>query len=150
MPNNFLGDLIAKQLPDGYHWELYEGFVYRIGSPDGCQYVAIPKGFVTDFASIPRGLWNIFPPAAGKHSKPAVVHDEMYKTGSVRVDGRLDPRPITRGEADAIFLEAMEVAGVNWLSRQIIYAGVRAGGWRAWSQHRKAEANERSDASRTA
>jgi hypothetical protein len=141
MTNNFLGDLIAKQLPDGYRWELYEGFTYRIGAPDGVQYVHIPKGFVTDFASIPRGLWNLFPPAAGKHSKPAVVHDAMYKTGCCSVDGCPDPRPMTRGECDDIFKEAMGVAGVNWLAKQIIYAGVRVGGWRAWAKHRKAEAD---------
>lgn len=135
--NRFLGDLIARQLDDGYHWEVYQGFTYRIGAPNGCQYVSIPKGFVTDFASIPRGLWNIFPPAAGKHSKAAVVHDCMYKTGHISVDGRDDPRPITRGEADDIFLEAMEVAGVNWFARRIIYAGVRVGGWKAWARHRK-------------
>lgn len=141
MGNNFLGDLIARQLADGYTWELYEGFVYRIGQPDGCQFVSIPKGFVTDFASIPRGLWNLFPPAAGKHSKAAVVHDAIYKTGCISCDGRTDLRLVTRGEADEIFYEAMEVNGVSWLARWVIYLGVRFGGARAWNQHRKAEAD---------
>jgi hypothetical protein len=140
MNNRFLGDLIAQQHDDGYHWTIYEPFTYRIGAPDGCQYVSIGKGFITDFASIPRGLWNLFPPAAGKYSKAAVVHDCLYKTGYVSVVGRDDPRPMTRAECDLVFLEAMEVAGVNWLSRMILYAGVRIGGWRAWGQHRKADA----------
>lgn len=144
--NNFLGDLIAKQLDDGYHWELYEGFTYRLCAHDGVQYVRVDKGFVTDFASIPRGLWNIFPPAAGRHSKPAVIHDCLYKTARVNVDGKDEPRIITRGEADAIFLEAMEVTRTNWLARHIIFFGVRIGDWRAWNQHRKAEAHARSAA----
>lgn len=136
--NNFLGDLIAKQLPDGYHWELYEGFRFHVCHEDGEQFIEVPKGFVTDFASIPRGLWNIYPPAAGKHSKPAVVHDWLYKKGMLLTKSG-GTRVVTRGEADAIFLEAMEVTGVSWLSRRIIYWGVRVGGWKAWGEHRKAE-----------
>jgi len=46
-------------------------------------------------------------------------------------------RHITRKEADAIFLEAMQVAGVNWFSRHVIYSGVRAGGMVAWNKHRR-------------
>lgn len=136
---NFSGDLIAKQLPDGFHWEMYESFTYHIGAIDGPEFVMIGRGFVTDFASIPRGLWNLWPPAAGKHSKAAVVHDCLYKTGYVNVtDGSI--RHVNRGEADRIFKEAMEVARVNWFSRQMIYSGVRVGGRGAWNKHRNADA----------
>lgn len=137
--NNFLGDLVVRELTGGTAWEVYEPFTYHLCQPDGVQFVRIDKGFVTDFASIPRGLWNLWPPNRGKHAKPAVVHDCLYKTGYVSVEGG-GQRRITRGEADAIFLEAMEVAGVGWLSRRLIYAGVRAGGWRAWGTHRHADA----------
>jgi hypothetical protein len=37
----------------------------------------ITKDFVTDFASVPRWLWSVFPPH-GKMTLPSVVHDYMY------------------------------------------------------------------------
>lgn len=37
----------------------------------------IPKGFVTDFASIPRLLWSMYPPD-GKHRGGAIPHDMGY------------------------------------------------------------------------
>lgn len=138
-PNGFLSDLLVGYI-DGKRWRVVEGFTYRLVQPDGVQYVEIGKGFITDFASMPLNV--IFRSPGGKWDKPAVVHDCVYKTGYVSVDGGPN-KPVTRGEADAIFKEAMGVAGVNWLSKQIIYAGVRAGGWRAWAQHRKAEADGR-------
>lgn len=135
--NNFQGRLVAEQLEDGYHWMIAESFTYRLGDPNGIAYVRVPVGFVTDFASIPRGLWNIWPPAAGKHSKPAVIHDVLYQRGYVEHERHRTP--ISRKDADDIFKEALEVAGVGWLSRQLIYAGVRVGGAKAWTQYREAD-----------
>jgi len=138
-PNRFLGDLIVRELPGGRRWEVVAAFRFHLGSPEGVEYIAVPHGFVTDFASIPRGLWNIWPPMGGKHGKSSVVHDRAYSTGYVSVtDGSV--RHITRHEADAIFLEAMGVAGVKRLSRRLIYWGVRLGGGWAWASHRDRDA----------
>lgn len=134
--NNFTGDLLIKYI-DGERWEVAEDFTYRLGSPDGREFVHIGRGFVTDFASMPLNI--IFRSPGGKWDKPAVIHDCLYKTAYVsRDDGT--QRVIHQGEADRVFLEAMQVAGVNWLARRIIYAGVRVGGWKAWAQHRAADA----------
>jgi len=44
----------------------------------GEQFIfVIPKGFVTDFASIPRLLWFMYPPD-GKHRGGAIPHDMGY------------------------------------------------------------------------
>lgn len=134
--NNFLGDLLVGYI-DGKRWKVLESFTYRLCEPSGVQFVRIERGFITDFASMPLNV--IFRSPGGKWDKPSVIHDCMYKTAYVSVEGQDEPRPITRGEADDIFLEAMEVAGVDWLRRRIIYAGVRVGGWRAWNAHRKAD-----------
>jgi len=135
--NRYLGDLIAQQLEDGYHWKIIEPFTYRVGSANSDVFVTVPRGFVTDFASIPRGLWNLWPPAAGKHAKASVVHDVLYKRGFVEVGQ--SRRTIERDEADAIFKEAMEVSGVGWFSRHALWLGVRAGGWKPWGAYRKAD-----------
>ena len=81
----------------------------------------IPAGFVTDGASEPRGLWNLFPPY-GKHNKASLVHDYLYQLGTM-----------TRAQADYVFLEAMRELGVGLLARLAMYAGVRAGGWVPWN-----------------
>lgn len=93
--------------------------------------ISIPAGFVTDFASIPRGLWNIFPPA-GKWGKAAVVHDWLYQTQNATT------HLVTRAEADAVLKEGMEVLGVSRWARWTIYAGIRAGGWATWNKYRSA------------
>lgn len=101
---------------DGHNWLLTAAFTYltdvgHIGA------VHVPAGFVTDFASVPKVLWNLLPPT-GSYGKAAVIHDFLYRT-----DGAA-----TRAEADAILLEAMAALGVGWWTRRTIYYGVRIGG----------------------
>ena len=85
------------------------------------QTTEIPAGFITDCASVPRGLWNLFPPT-GSYAKAAVFHDWLYREGK-----------ISRKQADELFLDAMECLGVSWITRYSLYWGVRVGGWMAWS-----------------
>lgn len=79
--------------------------------------VRVPAGCETDFASIPRPLWNLLPPT-GRYGKAAVVHDFLYRTHG----------EATRPQADRVFLEGMDVLGVDWFTRHLMYAGVRVGG----------------------
>jgi uncharacterized protein DUF1353 len=87
--------------------------------------IIVPAGFVSDLASVPRVLWNLLPPLAN-YTRAAVVHDFLYVTNG-----------LTRGEADAVLLEAMEATGVSGTSRRAIYAGVRLGGWKPWGRYRR-------------
>jgi hypothetical protein len=105
--------LIVEKLDDCENWKVASEFQYTTASG---KIIVIPKGFITDFASIPRGLWNIFPPT-GKYGKAAVVHDFLYRM--TKMD---------RKEADEIFLAAMEDLGVNVVTRKIIYRAVRVFG----------------------
>ena len=47
-------------------------------------------------------------------------------------------KKIRRKEGDDVFLEAMEVIKKSWFVRRPMWLGVRAGGWKAWNDHRKA------------
>lgn len=105
--------------PDYRSWIVFDTFEYRLGSPDGPEFVRIEKGFETDFASIPRGLWNLLPPT-GYYGKAAVLHDYLYRCTDV-------PRDI----CDRVFLEAMEVLQVKWITRRLMYRAVRIFGGRA-------------------
>lgn len=133
MAGKFL-DPLDLEFIDGKFWRLTEVFDYRLGSAAGAEYVRVPRSFVTDFASIPRGLWNLLPPTGG-YGKAAVIHDWLYQKRVVRPAGRL----CDRAEADRVLLEGMEVLGVGRLTRRLIYAGVRAGGWATWNKYRKQE-----------
>jgi len=80
----------------------------------------IPKGYVTDFASVPRSLWNILPPL-GRHNRAALLHDWLY-------DNRIGERK----KADDLFLNVMLQDGVKKHTAYIMYLGVRIGGLNWW------------------
>lgn len=107
------------QYLDGRSWKLLSCFTF--GSITLARVIELPIGFETDFASIPRVLWNLLPPT-GQYGKAAVIHDYLYRT----------PFYATRLQADQVLFEAMTELGVSWWTRQIIYRGVRLGGRRAW------------------
>lgn len=136
-----MSDFLTKlqlEFINGTIWRLLIPLEYHLGSPDGVETVCVPAGFITDFASIPRGLWNLLPPT-GAYGKAAVLHDFLYQRRLIRigVDGS---RFCTRREADDILNEAMGVVGVGRLTRWTIYAGIRVGGWATWNQYRSEEA----------
>lgn len=118
----FLTPIDVRDLKDGRNYALLRTLAYCTGVesvPPADRTIRVPKGFVTDFASIPRGLWNIFPPM-GKYNGAAIVHDYLYR------------RTIwERQTCDQVFEEAMQVLGVNWLSRKLIYRAVRLFGGHA-------------------
>ena len=118
-------DVDEGPLADGYHRRLLEDISYHVGGPDSLDKIVIPKGFVSDGGSVPRILWTFIDPW-GPASKAFWLHDWLYHT-----------QDRTRLVSDAILLEAMEVLGVNWLKRELIYNGVRIGGWVAWNEHTK-------------
>lgn len=97
---------------DGHNWRVTAAFDYHT-DVDLVHVVHVPAGFVTDFASVPRALWNIFSPA-GSYGRAAVVHDYLYRT----------PGIATKAEADAIFREAMEASGTGWWTRHTLYLAV--------------------------
>lgn len=120
-------------------WELLDTFEYRLGSADGAEYVRVVAGFVTDFASIPRPLWWLWPPSQGPYLAAALVHDCLYKTGYVLNVHTGEKRFIERDEADDVMKEVMEVCSTPLPTKRGIYRGVRLGGWWAWRKHRKAD-----------
>lgn len=122
--SSFTTPIRIETLDDGYRWKLLEAFVYHVGELGGPDNIIVPAGFVTDMGSVPRIFWGIVDPW-GKASKAFLIHDWLYET-----------KERSRLVSDAILLEGMEVLGVNWFKRWLIYHGVRAGGWMAWNKKR--------------
>ena len=123
--SKFTRPLIVSPLPDGKRWVLREEFSYDIGSKGSGNSIVVPFGFVTDFASVPRIFWGIYP-KWGKYGNAAVVHDYLYWV-----------QRYSRKETDNIFLEGMEVLKVSVFDRKTIYNSVRLFGDLAWKKNQK-------------
>ena len=89
------------------------------------ELITIPRGFETDFASVPRICWSIIPPW-GRYSTACLVHDYLYYTGQY-----------SRIKSDKILLNIMKLYKVSSLSRDVIYKAVRIGGWKVWNKYRR-------------
>jgi len=113
--SSFTAPLIVKKI-GAHRWETFRDFDYYVGEEGSDDRITVHEGFQTDFASVPRAFWVVFPPD-GKYTQAAVLHDYLY-----RVQER------TRKESDDIFLEAMAVLGVNKIKRLIMYRAVRVFG----------------------
>lgn len=99
------------------YFKLDAPFVYEIDSEGMGLEVVVPRGYLTDFASIPRFFWRAFPPT-GPYRRAAVIHDWLYSS-----------RACSRAIADAVFLDAMNSLGVPWWPRIPVYLAVRCFGW---------------------
>lgn len=115
--------------------------------------ITVPKGFVTDLASIPAPLRLVFK-KTGRYSPAGIVHDFLYWEQPCGADR------ISRRIADQIIKEALKASDDNeeavmfetgtplpvvyqarrFLSRQSIKYGVIVGGGFAWRDNRKKRA----------
>jgi len=98
------------------NWKVVEDFK--------CGDIIVPAGFITDGASIPRGLRWLFP-HGGRKFVAAVVHDYLYRN-----------KAGTRLEADELFFRLMIHNGVPTWRAQMLFMGVRLGGWLTWQRKR--------------
>ncbi|KKM09655.1 hypothetical protein LCGC14_1722680 [marine sediment metagenome] len=128
---------------DGEHWRVLRSFLFECGHLGSGVVVRVEAGFITDFASFPKILWRglmWWLPGWAKYSKPSPIHDRLYQSHYLEVDGDQGPveEPVTRKRADQIFLEAMHVAWRHHKSGRVIarleYWGVRAFGWLGWAR----------------
>jgi hypothetical protein len=95
----------------------------------GYKRVVAPKGFVTDFASIPRVFWSLLRPD-GEYAYAAILHDYMYWTQSV-----------PKKTADDILRMGMQDLEVTPATVALIYEGVAKFGETAWTNNAKLKAN---------
>jgi Protein of unknown function (DUF1353) len=97
---------------------LKEDMHYTVGN-SGVT-ITVPKGFVTDFASIPWQFWSVLP-TIGTYSRGAVVHDWLYWE-----------QVCTRDQSDNLFMIAMKESEVPTWKRNAIYLAVHKAGQGAW------------------
>ena len=117
MQAQFLTPLVLEDLP-GKWWRLKEDLIYYSKLLDAT--ITVPKGFVTDTASVPRlplAYWLF----GGRGNAPAVVHDRLYRWQDVE-----------RLTADKVFCEALKANGKWGITRWPMTAAVMALGWVAY------------------
>lgn len=115
----FLTDLKAEKVHevDGLgraNWRLLAPLVY---SSRLRGLIVVPKGFKTDFASVPR-LPLAYALTGDTAHASAVVHDYLCRI-------TFQDCEITWAEAARVFKEAMKHEGVPGWRRQMMYLGVR-------------------------
>ena len=107
------------------YWLLKKGFTYDIGYKGSSRYVEVPKGFLSDGASIPFFVRGLIP-TMGRHSQAAFLHDYLCETYTIQretCDG-VKTVNVTRKDLDYIFYEALTVSNFSKWRILLIRAGV--------------------------
>lgn len=113
----------TRRLHEDWYFELeMNGLGYGCCDRRNRLTLFIPKYFETDFASIPRPLWWLYPPD-GPWIEASVVHDYLYCRNV----------NCTRFLADAIFRELMIHFEVPQRKILPIHKAVRYFGWSAFN-----------------
>ena len=90
--------------------------------------IVVPKGFDSDYASVPRLLWRAIPPHYYPHA--SILHDWLYTV-----------RLYDRAKCDQAFYEALRQLGAGWMYARTCWIGVRLFGGRAYRATSAADCN---------
>lgn len=110
-----------SQLGDAKYWIVVRPITYvehRTGKT-----IVVPKGFVTDLASVPRKLWSLLSPI-DSYMTAAILHDYLYWDQRCGQD-----------EADIILNVAMKSYGVSSDKRHAIFDGVHFAGKQSYENN---------------
>ena len=119
------GPPLLVPFADQDYWVLHQpiGWIPDEIDGPGVIRVDVPRGFVTDLASIPSWLWPVMT-KSGRYGNAAIYHDWLY------VEQLCD-----RATADRVFNRALVDMGVDDATRNMIWAAVRVFGGKAWKQN---------------
>ena len=107
-------------------WRLYAAYVVDV---PGFDAIRIPRGFTTDFASIPRLLHCWFAPSDPAIIPAAIAHDRLYRLSAGNT------QKATRFHADALFRELMIAKGMGRIKAWLAWAAVRVFGFGAYQKN---------------
>lgn len=92
--------------------------------------IVVKRGFLTDGASIPKFAWGAIGHPFSGFLEAAVVHDMLYGTKRIFVDG--EEVDITQADADAVFYRVLLDLGCSKLKARTMYTSLRMFGRSAW------------------
>lgn len=111
---------------NGKFWILQKDLKWIIGGTK--TEIVVPRGFVTDYASIPQALWGVVKPR-GQYDRAAIIHDYLYWS-----------QGCTREQADRLMVIAMKESNVGWFDAVKIYKGLEVGGLIGWNSNARERA----------
>ena len=130
MSGKWLTDVHITDVDGTSGWyELEEDLVYR--DKHGLIWIT-PAGFQGDLSSIPPAVRPFIPVTV--LGKAPWLHDYLY---------RFQIRGVTRKDADRLYREGAKAEGMSKRQANLLYAGLRIGGWAGWNMYKKALANDR-------
>lgn len=122
------GPLVLQRFKDPFYVVLSKDVRWRHSAGNKkLGDIAVPAGFVTDLASVPRVFWSLFRPD-GDHVYAAVIHDYLYWE-----------QDRTRSDADAVFRQVMDELEVTAWHSKVLHKAVDFFGQSAWDQNRAAK-----------
>lgn len=127
------GPPLLVPFADQDYWTLMKPIGWVPDESDGPNVVEVhvPKGFVTDLASVPSYLWPLLT-KTGRYGNAAIYHDWLYAD-----------QPCSRLVADTVFDRALADSGVDDATRGLMWAAVRVFGGSGWSRYAKDKAEGR-------
>jgi hypothetical protein len=111
--------LVVTPMPDGVLWMLVEDFLVV---DDVKGEIRVPKGFQSDFGSVPKLFRNIISPT-GKGVWGFVLHDWEYGT-----------QTMSRDDADHLLIRWLEFCGEDTVESNVIFDALRIGGEIDWDE----------------
>lgn len=151
--SSFTDDLEIVYIGGGM-FRVLKGFRYYVGAENSEDWVDVPAGFLTDFASVPDILDRIIL-RDGDYNQAAVVHDFLYYLHRVlrdrslpgfKLDKFMEGYPLDtvkdrdRNQVDKIFYDAMTLLDslpqyqIPWWKRQLMYRFVHMFSWIPWNK----------------
>ncbi len=105
-------------------FQLHAPLIVQVGDSWLLQ---VPEGFWSDGGSVPTLLWSILRvhPLDPRFARSFFLHDFVYATGFQ-----------TRKVCDELMLSGCIYDKAPEYIRELVYRGVRLGGWVAWNRYR--------------
>lgn len=121
-------EILKRNLPLVFFCEFQEPLtcISAIGGE-----ITIPKGMLSDGASVPKVVWNILSPTDPHIFYPAFVHDLIYL-----LKGKLPGVTLTRDQGDNIIREQMKAVGAPAWKYDTVYRMLHEFGAAAWNKKR--------------
>lgn len=124
--NRFVASNRVRQVEDSVFpdkslaqsWIIVGGISYYYGKREDEVWVHVPNGFPYQGPVIPAFFRKRLKVTDGVF-KAGIVHEYLRTKGKIRIRGLR--YVVDQEQADFVFLEAMQVAGVNWFKRNFYY-----------------------------
>jgi hypothetical protein len=127
----FTGLPLHVEYVDGIKWMLDAASSYKTKTLGTST---VKRGFVFDFASVPRAFWWLYPPAGlsgNPYGVAALFHDWLC------AHRKIGNKEITFSQANSVFLEIMLYLDVRVTMAYTMYYAVQSPwGWWLWKKRK--------------